>query len=621
MFLVVTSRPGVHPSWASRPHVTVQVLSGLSRATTATLIRQVAGGRQLPREVIDKITASADNVPLFIEELTKSVLETIQAAGEDGAPSKPPSVDAVPRSLHSSLMARLDRLSAGKEIAQMGAVIGREFSFEILQALSPQSSKQLINALAELAQAEIIITHGQPPFASYTFRHALVQDAAYASLLRDRRRAIHLRVAEEMVKDTSGETAEPQLIARHFAEAGDPDRAIEYYAKAAERATGRFALAEMVNYLHNGLRQIALLPESTQRHRRELTLQLTLGRTLIDHEGSNSEAVRTTFERARELCLALDELELLPKVYDGLVVNHYFIHSEPEKMFHYIEEMIGLHRRTGDPRALLTTWRAAFLANFLLGRFALARQDMEKLIEMYGAECDGPQSGMTTRDPKVSTCTFLGICLTILGQLDAGAAMSLKGVRHAKTLHHPVSLNLGLRRACVQGMLAGDAQRVIELSGELAALRAEFETYKGSWEGTFFKDWAQLWTQPNAERFDRVQAFLRQLDRTRNWGLLPFYMASAAELSGRHGDLDTAAALLERADELINTTGARWCEAEVLRLRARFSARNKEEAITLLRASVAKAREQEAELWESRAAADLAEVLSHQGTVSRSLRS
>jgi class 3 adenylate cyclase len=614
MLLVVTARPEVRPAWAARPHVTVQPLNGLNRPTAITLIKQVAGGGELPSEVVDRIIAHADSVPLFIEELTKTVLNAVQDGelGKHALSIESLSVDVVPKSLHSSLMARLDRLSVGKEIAQIGAVIGREFSFDLVQALSALPPKQLENTLAELAQAEIIIAQGQPPFATYTFKHALVQDAAYASLLRDRRRAIHLRVAEEMEKDAVGDVTEPQLIAWHFAEADAPDRAVDYYRKAAVLATGRFALAEMVSHLRNGLRQLTRLPESPERSRRELALQLMLGQALIDLEGGNSDPVRTTFERARALCFSLDEVKLLPRVYDGLVVNHHFIRSNPAEIQRCTTEMIAVHRRTGDPQALVLIRRAGCLANFLLGRFDAAREDMQNLIDMYDAERDGPQAGTTTRDPKAAISTFMGVCLSILGYSDSGAAKIRSGIHHAKTLNHPVSLNLGLRRACFQGMLIRDTRLVIEFSDELAALRAAYETYQGSWEGTFFQDWAQLWMRSDPVRFDRVQTFLRHLDRANIWAFLPFYITSAAELSGQYGDVTTAAALIERADELVNMTGGRWCEAEVTRLRARFCARNSEEAVIFLNASLARAREQDAKLWELRTAKDLATLLRNQ---------
>jgi len=614
ILLIVTARPEVRLAWADRPHIVFQALTGLDRPAAVTLIKQVAGGRELPKDVTDRIVAHADKVPLFIEELTKTVLETFQddKLGDYVSSLKSLSIDAVPRSLRSSLMARLDRLSAGKEIAQIAAVIGRDFSFDLVQRISNLPARQLETTLAELARADVIVAYGQIPFANYSFKHALVQDAAYASLMRDRRRAIHLRVAEQLENDTTVDVKEPELIARHFAEAGTPDRAVEYYQKAAESATGRVALAEMVNHLRNGLRQIACLPETPERHRRELTLQLMLGQALIDFKGGNTEAVRETFERARELCLLLDEVNLLPAVYDGLIVNYYFIRSNPQKISEYTREMVTVHERTGDPRALLLIRRAGCLTNFLQGRFEAARDDMQNLIDMYDAGRDGPQAELTTRDPKAAMSTFLGVCLTILGFADSGTARIAAGISHAKTLNHLVSLNLGLRRACVQNMLRKDTQQVLNLSNELAALRDVYETYQGSWEGTFFQDWAQLYARADPVRFDRVWTFLDHLDRANIWAWLPFHMASAAELSGRHGDLDTAAALLKRAEELVNITGGRWCEAEIMRLRARFDTRNSEDAATFLGASLEIARQQGAKLWELRTATDLAALLSDQ---------
>src|SRR5215813_10919713 len=203
------------------------------------------------------------------------------------------SADVVPTSLHASLMARLDRLPVGKELAQMGAVIGREFSFETLQALSRLPATRLEHALAELVQAGIIIPHGQASFATYAFKHALVQDAAYASLLRDRRRAIHLRLAGILEQDAAGPaTREPELLAWHFAEGGSPERSINYYEKAAALTTGRFALGERVTHLRKAVAQLQHLPDSAARQRRELDLQVALGRVLIDCHGSGNEEVR-----------------------------------------------------------------------------------------------------------------------------------------------------------------------------------------------------------------------------------------------------------------------------------------------------------------------------------------
>jgi hypothetical protein len=614
ILLVITARPEVQPAWVARPYVTVQILSQLDRSMAISLIKQVAGDRDLPGQVIDRILSHADGVPLFIEELTKTVLQRgSEHDGKRPLPMQSLSADLVPTSLHASLMARLDQIPIGKEVAQIGAVIGREFSFEALQVLSMLPAKQLEHALDELAHAGIITTRGQPPFATHTFKHALVQDAAYASLLRARRHAIHLRLAEGLENDTADAAAEYQLIAWHFAEASAPDKSITYYSKAAEHATGRFALAEIVGHLRNALRQVTHLPESMEKQRRELALQVALGRALIDHQGSASEDVRATFERARELCLALDELQLLPRVYDGLMLNYHFTHCQPHKMIGYASEMVEVYQRTGDRQALLMARRAGGLANLLLGHFEQAREEMQLVIDMYDAEYDGPHAGTSTRDPKVSICTVLGICLTALGYPESGAAVSWTGIQHAETLNHSISLILGLRRACVQGILERDVQRVTELSRRLLAMGAAYETFKGSREGMVFRDWAQLRTRPEREIFDRIRASLHQIDITMNWAFLSFYMTSVAELIGEYGDVGTAVALLERAAELVSITGERWCEAEIMRLQARFSARDPAESVALLRASLAKAREQGAKLWELRTATSLAEFWRDQG--------
>jgi class 3 adenylate cyclase/predicted ATPase len=614
LLILITTRPELRLAWASRPHVTVRVLSGLSDGHAAGLIEQVTGGRELPQEVIDRIIAHADNVPLFIEELTKTVVgKSLGKAHQHALSTEPLSADMVPTSLYSSLMARLDRLVVGKELARVASVIGREFSLELIQTISQLPAKRLEEGLAELVQAEIIVAYGHPPSASYTFRHALVQDAAYASLLRDQRHAIHRRLAEVLTIDASGEAMEPQVIAWHFAEGGVPDRAVHYYQEAAERVTGRFALAEMVHHLRNALRQIMDIPDSPDRQRLELALQLKIGRVLIDHEGADSDAVRTTFERALQLCLALDEVEFLPRVYDGLVVNYHFIRSQPERIIQYTHDMTSVHERTGARQALFMQKRAESLASFLLGHFEAASTELQNLIGMYDLERHGPNSGMSSRDPKTSISVLLGMCLTILGHVDSGAAMSRSAIQHAESLDHPVSLNLALRRACAQAMLQKDVRRVTELADRMTALRAAYETYKGSWEGTFFHDWAQMCARPDPILSDRMQVFLHRLDTTNNWALLPLYMVSTAELSGRSGNVETAATLLKRASEIVDITGSRWCQAEVTRLQALYCARDTEQSMALLRSSLATARDQGAKLWELRAATDLARLLRDRG--------
>jgi class 3 adenylate cyclase len=598
LLLVITTRPELQPPWATSPQVTVQALSGLQRGHASSLIQEITRDQALPEDVVARIIEHADGVPLFIEEVTKTVLER-GPTDHDGERL----ADIVPTSLQASLMARLDRLVSSKEVAQIGAVIGREFTLDMLQILSGAPAKPLQDAVDQLVRAGLATPRGQPAQA-YSFKHALVQDAAYASLLRDRRRALHLQLAEAL----SAAAAEPQLIAWHLGEGGAPQRSIEYYLKAAEHATGRYALGEMVSHLRKALRQLDILPHSEAKLNRELELRVALGQVLIDHQGSGSEEVRAEFERGRELCLRLGDTKQLLVVFDGLVLNYHFAHSQPAKMLGYAEELLEIAQRTGDATAVLWARRARCSANLLQGRFADARDDMQLVIGMYDDRADGSEDRHMARDPRVSTYTALGICLTALGYPDSGAAMSRQGVGHAEARNHVASLVVGLRRACVQRMMQRDPAGALELAERLVSLNAEHETFVGTREGAIFHGWAQWRTHRDPPPIDRMTTCLEQLDAAKHWVMLPFLMISVAELIGEQGDRGGAVALLDRAAELEHVTGEQWCAAETLRLKACFAARDPDEATALLHASLATAREQGARLWELRAATNLAEL-------------
>jgi class 3 adenylate cyclase len=616
ILLVITSRRvDLHPVWSSRPHVTVRLLNVLDRRLAAALVKEVAGNQYLPQEAVDRIVTNSDGVPLFIEELTRLVLEREleQKDDLDNSANGQFTSGTVPNSLHASLMSRLDRLPAGKEIAQTGSVVGREFSFDMLQTISDKPSVQIEQSLRELVEAQLIIPHGQPPEAVYVFKHALVQEAAYASLLRERRSAIHLKLAEVLEKDPADvEATHPQLTAWHFAEAGMPDKAVTHYLKAADQATGRLALAEMVSHLRNALRQLELLPDSIERRRRELPIQVALGRALIDHEGSGSEGVRTTFEHALRLCLELDDTNQMIRVHDGLV-NFHFTHSAFDEILRYADDLLEAGRRAGSRQARLIAKRSSGFAHLLSGRFAMASDDLRSFLDMYDAVRDGPEAALTTRDPKVSVCTILGIGLTAMGNPDSGAAMSAEGVKHAEMLNHQVSLILGLRRACVQRIMQRDDEGVRDLADRIFRITSEYETFKGARDGVIFHCWGQFHANRDPSLLDKMQATIEHFDTTKHWAMLPFFMASAAELRGEVGDRTRAAALIDRAFELVGNTGEKWCAAEIIRLRALFSARDEDEKLALLQASLAMATSQGAMLWQLRTATSLAALLREQG--------
>jgi class 3 adenylate cyclase len=614
MLLVVTSRPEMQPSWTGQPHVSVVMLNRLARNQAASLIDGVAGGRPMPDPVREQIIAHADGVPLFVEELTKTVLDS-GLIGMNARPAaaelRPPVV--VPSSLHASLMSRLDRLASVKDVAQMGAVMGREFSFETFLAAFNLPRELAAGSLQVLVDGDVMIERGRPPNAVYSFKHALMQDAAYGSLLRDRRRALHLQVAETLEREAAGATAEPELLAYHFAEAGIADRAIDYHLKAAEQAMARCAIAEMVSHLRRGLGLLASLPDGPATRRRELTLQTALGRGLIDNVGSANDEGHAAFVRARELCLELNETDLLLPILYGLQVYH-FTHAEPEVVTGYAREILDLGARTGDRQATILGERVGGSAYLLLGRFAECRRAYENLLRLYNPADE--QVGLaadTARDPMVAGASFLGICLTVMGYPEQGRAVTARGLARAEELEHAISIVFLLRRGCVSAMLRRDVAAVHWMAERLLQMSSDYETFLGKPEGRLFQSWALLHDGPDAALDAQLRHSLDQLDSAQSWALLSYLMAATAEQKGDHGDVAGARTLLARAAELARLAGERWCLPEITRLQARFNAVDANEAAAMLREALAVARVQEAKLWELRAATDLARLFAARG--------
>ena len=271
---------------------------------------------------------------------------------------------------------------------------------------------------------------------------------------------------------------EPELLAYHFAEAGVVDRAIDYRLKAAEHAMTRCAVAEMISHLRRGLRLLSSLPNSRESRRRELLLQVALGRGLIDAVGSASEQGHAAFVRARELCLELDDTELLRPVLYGLQVYH-FTHAEPAVVMLYAREILELGQRTGNRQTILVGERVGGSAYLLLGHFAEARVAYEHLLTLYEAENDTNLASETTRDPFVVGCSFLAICLTVMGYPVQGAATSRRGLSHAEHLRHAISVVFSLRRGCIEAMLSRDVDLVKTMSARLLEVSVDYETFLG----------------------------------------------------------------------------------------------------------------------------------------------
>ena len=316
--LIVTYRPEFRPPWIGQPHVSTLTINRLTRPETSAMIERVAGNTLIPPNIQQDIAERTDGIPLFVEEITKAVMEAnSQRATELPEGQSPDSIGhkvsvfsalAVPASLHASLTARLDRLGSAKEIAQIGSVIGREFSYALMAAVARKSEAELQLSLNHLVAAGLLFRQGLPPYANYLFKHALVQNAAYGTLLREPTRALHAQIADVYERQFHDlvETR-PELLADHLARAGSAERAIGFYLKAARAATGKGAVAEAVAQLHRGLALLGKIANAEARQRHEIELQITLGNALMASRGFSSAETDAAFRRAAELCRAADD--------------------------------------------------------------------------------------------------------------------------------------------------------------------------------------------------------------------------------------------------------------------------------------------------------------------------
>jgi predicted ATPase/class 3 adenylate cyclase len=414
ILLLITFRPEFQPSWAGRSRVAMLALSRLARHQGAMLVQRVAGDKALPAETVKEIIDRTDGVPLFVEELTKAVLEGHGNSGRaEGAST---SALALPATLHASLMARLDRLGpCAKQVAQTGAAIGREFSYELLDAIAGRTGRELRDELARLVTSELVFQRGTPPESVYTFKHALVQDAAYSTLLRGDRQQLHARIAGAVERRFPERTArEPEVLAHHFMEARQIDRAIDYWLKAGERAAQHSANLEAIRHLTRGLEALRTIPESPDRDRRELAYQIAIGTPLIAVHGYSAPQTGAAYSRARVLCERLGEAEPLVATLSGEFV-YYFVRGDYPKMRRLSEEARQVADRLPNPVIRLASHRLAGITAMHFGAFCEARSELEAILCLYEPRRHRSQPVHYVHDPKVSALTYLSLVLWVLG--------------------------------------------------------------------------------------------------------------------------------------------------------------------------------------------------------------
>jgi predicted ATPase len=411
VLLLATARPDFTPPWLARSNLTTVQLARLTKRQARDMIATLAG-TELPAATLDALVARADGVPLYVEELTKAMAEPGAARG----------VEAIPASLADSLMGRLDRLSTAKEVAQRAAVLGREFGYPLLAAMAGMDEAALRQGLARLVEAEILFARGEPPAATYTFKHALIQETAYQSLLKRTRQQLHARVAqvlEERFPDRGA--SEPEVIARHCEQAGLAAQASAHYQRAGERATQRSSNEEAIGHLRRALDLVGSLPETRERNQMELGLHVAIGAPLTAARGFSHPESEQAYARARELASQIGESSELPLVLAGMATT-YFVKGDLATAAEVAQEALAASGRTGEAFDLLLAHCQVGLPLFFQGHFSRALKHFEQSIKSYSPSAHGPLAYTVGFDRGVTAHTYTAWCHGYLGDPDPPCA-------------------------------------------------------------------------------------------------------------------------------------------------------------------------------------------------------
>jgi class 3 adenylate cyclase/predicted ATPase len=603
VLLIVTFRPEFQPPWTGQPQVTMLALNRLDRRDRAALVEQIAGGKALPDEVVDQIVVRTDGVPLFVEELTKSVLES-------GVP-----LVGIPTTLHDSLMARLDRLESVRRVAQIGAAIGREFSYELLRAVSRLPDDELQGALGRLVASELVFQRGTPPDALYAFKHALVQDAAHGSLLRSPRQQLHAQIAEAL-ETQSPEVMEsqPELFAQHYAEAGLVEKSVACWGKAGQSSAARFAMAEAAGQIQKGLDQLALLPDNRQRQRQQLEFWSALGAVLLAVKGYAAPEAGQAYARARKLWEQLGS----PSEFLHIPLAQAFYHmyrSEFASALRVAADLLHGSRERNDSGGLVLGHNSSGASLMFLGRFALSRSDLEEVLVRYDPICHRSLVHQAVLHVHVPSQAYLGIVLFCLGYPDQALAHGNGAIAEARRLAHPPSLAGGLAAASRLLSLVGDDEALEERTDQLVAVTTEqgFPFWRAV--GTIWRGCVKVKKGDVAEGISLLRSGSTSYRATGADAWTPYHIALLAAAYEIAGQLEDALTLLDDALQIVDRTGERWFAAELNRHKGELLLRqgHTEAAEELYRKALSIAREQEAKLWELRAAASLARLRRDQG--------
>ena len=625
VLLIITHRPEFEPPWIGRPHVTALTLNRLGEGEIAALIDGVTGNKPLPAHIRQDIVERTDGIPLFVEEMTKAVLEAeSEGDTQQTAAAVPPSELAVPASLHASLMARLDRLGSAKEVAQIGAAIGREFSYALMAAVARKAEADLASALDRLTAAGLLFRQGVPPHATYLFKHALVQDAAYGTLLREPRRALHARIAETL-ESQFAEIAEnqPELLARHCTEAGLIEKAAGLWGKAGQRSLVRSALIEAVAQLGKALGQIATLPGSGTLRREQIKLQVALANALMHVKGyaapdTNAavERAHTFIERAEALGEPPEDPLLLFSILHGFWIGN-FVGFNGTAMRELGAQFLALAEKQGATVPLMIGHRVMGISLAFTGDIAEGRAHYDQVIALYDPAEHRPLATRFGQDVRVAILSWRAWALWLLGHPEAALADADYAQKDARDTAHAATLMFALGATSITRVWCGNFAAANLQAAEEIALADE----KGAlfWKAAGMMHHSVVLAS-TGKASEAVQMFTSAIAAWRSTGatvLLPLFLSYLALAYAKLVRSDDAWRSIGEAMTTMETTKETWCEAEVHRVAGEVALMSPEpdaaKAEAYFEHALAVARQQQAKSWELRAAMSMAHLWRDQG--------
>ncbi len=627
LMMVLTSRPEFAPPWPMRSHITPITLNRLERTHAAALVARLVGEKPLPNEVVDHIITKTDGVPLYVEELTKTILgsDILRDSGNRFELTGPLASLAIPDTLQESLMARLDRLPNVREIAQLGSVLGREFAYEMISGLSTSGDSILQDSLGQLVEAELLYQRGRPPQAKYIFKHALVQDAAYASLLRRTRQHHHQHVAELLeAKFPDIVENQPELIARHYFEAGLNHRAIDYLQKAGERSLFRSANEEAIAHLGKGLEIISGMPESPELDQRELNMLLMSVAALVAVRGYAAPEVEVAHRRALELCRKLGDIDKEFSVMLGQILYH-FLQSEMLLAREVAEQAVSLAGNCQNTGFDLAAQRPLGLVACFQGELEYSVTCFDKVVAGYDIDIHGVSAfHRSGSDFGVAALATSGFALLPLGYADQAMHRTEEGMALSYKLDHPVSVVYATWVASLVLRERGESEAALEQIAACSAIAEDkgfpqYIAWVTSMRGGVLLDQGNV--------VEAIEESRRGIDLNLAIGtrlFSPYWYSILAEALGRNGQLDEGMTLLEEAFDHVGCTGEHWGESALYRVKGKLLLAGDNVDQVQAAACFAKAMEiaqlQKARTWELRAAADLARLWQEQGEKEKALK-